>query len=210
MYLAACYESLVADYAFSSAYAEAIVRALKRSPRAAELEAKLVFEAKTMWDNPWTEQWQPAEVVERIGDAAVELYGEDVFENVTFAVMKDRFGPIVLPAIQGAVNSKSPGAVFKKLDTLVKVALKGVELQFKPEGELAGRLFVRYPRPVAKHVVTSWRGVAKFVFEVTSPGEIVHVEQRDPGDVLALTLQWPEPVKPAPKDAKPAAKPGFK
>lgn len=183
----------MADYEFSSAYVDSIVRGLKRSPRFAELEAKLSPAAANLIANSWSGAWQPALAFEELGEAAVATLGASTFEELTHHSMKDRFGPIVLPLIKGsmAASNKSPAAVLKKLNELVKVAMRGITVHFEAEASgNAGVLKVAYPRPVALHVGSSWMGVLRFVFEVTSPGQATDCTLQPNVGVLLFRVTW--------------------
>ena len=82
----------------------------------------------------------------------------------------------------------------KKLNDLVKVAIRGVDVLFQAEGASGGILQVSYPRPVAAHVIKSWQGVLRFVFEVTAPGEIVQTFHSPHGATLQYKVAWKEPA----------------
>lgn len=180
----------MADYEFSGAYVESILRGLKRSPQFAELEGKLSMGAATLARNPYSSQWQPAKSFEELGATAVEVLGAEAFEALTLAAMKERFGPIVLPMIKSSLAAKSPAPVLKKLNDLIKVAVKGIDVQFQAEGERAGIVQVSYPRAVAPHIVSSWMGVIRFVFEVTTPGQIAKTWQAPHGATLQYFVTW--------------------
>jgi hypothetical protein len=185
----------VADYEFSTGYAESIMRAIKRSPKANEIYGRISPEAMRLFDNPWSSPWHPAKLLEEIGEASVAELGENVFEELTRVTMKERIGPILMPMLKTTLATKSPANILKKLQELTRVAVRGVGIQYQNEGEGAGLVQIVYPRPVAKHVVTSWVGVIKFVFDITSPGEVRQSTQSDDGATLQYFVTWTEPAK---------------
>lgn len=185
----------VADYEFSTGYAESIMRAIKRSPKANEIYGRISPEAMRLFDNPWSSPWHPAKLLEEIGEASVAELGENAFEELTRVTMKERIGPILMPMLKTTLAAKSPANILKKLQELTKVAVRGVGIQYQNEGEGAGLVQIVYPRPVAKHVVTSWVGVIKFVFDITSPGEVRQSTQSDDGATLQYFVTWTEPAK---------------
>lgn len=194
-----CYDAwCMKDYEFSSAYVDSILRGLRRAPAYDALFAKLSPEAQALARDPYSETWQPARLLEEIGEAAVATVGESTFEDLTYVALKERFGPIVLPMIKSTLtaSNRSPGTVLKKLNDLIKVALRGLDVVFQPEGTTGGILQVSYPRPVAPHVLRSWVGVLRFVFEVTTPGEVKDLYRDDDGGFLQLRVEWQE--SPAP------------
>lgn len=183
----------MADYEFSTGYVQSVVNALKRSPKAAAIYPRLSYDAKQLWDNPWSGTWQPALAFEEIGEVATAELGEDVFDGLTHVMMKERMGPIVLPMLKTTLAAKSPAGVFKKLNDLVKVAMKGVEVAWQSEGTHAGVVTVVYPRPVKPHVLLSWLGVIRFVFDITAPAGVVNQSQQPgEGHTLQFVVSWPE------------------
>ncbi|MER2560300.1 MAG: hypothetical protein ABTQ32_06270 [Myxococcaceae bacterium] len=182
------------DYEFASAYVESIVRGLRRTGHQDEILSKVSVPAQTLWKDPFGETWQPAKLLEEIGEVAVAIMGEQAFDNLTYGAMKERFGPIVLPMIKSSLAKQNPGAVLRKLNDLVKVAIRGAEIMFQPEGTTGGILQVSYPRPVAAHVVKSWLGVLRFVFEVSAPGEVKETFHAPHGATLQYRVAWKEPA----------------
>jgi hypothetical protein len=197
----------VTDYEFSSAYVDSILRGLRRSGHGDEILAKLSPQAKALWADPFSETWQPAQLLEEIGEAAVSIMGEQSFDKLTYGAMKERFGPIVLPMIKSSLSNKNPASVLKKLNDLVKVAIRGADLLFQPDGQApassssfgaapaqgpvtSGILQVSYPRKVAPHVVNSWMGVLRFIFEVTTPGDIKQTFHAPHGATLQYQVAW--------------------
>ncbi|MFT3710822.1 MAG: hypothetical protein QM817_24625 [Archangium sp.] len=182
----------MADYEFSGSYVQAIIAALRRSPKSHAIAAKLSFDAKLLWENPWSNTWQPAQPFEEIGDVATAELGESVYDELTHVTMKERIGPIVLPMLKSSIATKSPGNVLKKLNDLVKVAMRGIVVDYQSEGTHAGVVQVSYPRPVKKHVVSSWFGVIRFVFDITSPGQITQSQQVNDDATLLFVISWAE------------------
>lgn len=182
----------MADYEVSPAYIESLLRVVKTARRIDELlaaEPRL----QPLADNPFTTDWHPAELLELLGEVTVRVLGEPFFEDMAYQAVKQRFGGIVMPLLGSAVTKGSPGAVFGKLDSVVKVAIKGAKISFKADNDDAGVLVVGYPRPVAAHTAISWRGVIRFVFEVTgksATGRIDAEQQAPSGQALQYRLVW--------------------
>jgi len=98
-----------------------------------------------------------------------------------------------LPMVKStlASSNRSPAAVLSKLEALVKVAMRGLDIIWKADGPQGGLLQVRYPRPVAPHVEGSWRGVLRYLFEVTqSTGRIEKSLQTPTGNTLQYLVSW--------------------
>jgi hypothetical protein len=194
----AWYDGAMNDYEFSQAYVESIIRGLRRTGQLDAIIAKLSPEAVALVRDPYSETWQPAKVFEELGEVAGAIIGESPFEELTYGALKERFGPIVLPMLKSslAASNRSPATILKKLNELVKVAMRGIEIVFQPEGTTAGIVQIAYPRPVAPHVVKSWVGVLKFVFESTRPGEVKRTYQSPEGGVVQVLVEWKAPEAP--------------
>jgi hypothetical protein len=182
----------MADYEVSAAYIDSLVRVVRGSGRVAEVAA---VDSRVEWlmNNPWADNWHPAELLEVLGEAAVQVLGEPFLEEMAYQAMKQRFGGIVLPMIKSSLASGTPATVFSRLDGMVKVAIKGIELGFRPDGDTAGVFTVTYPRPVAPHTQLSWRGVIRFIFEVTGKTAtgVVDAQQRSAdGRALEYRVRW--------------------
>ncbi|MBE2252732.1 MAG: hypothetical protein IAE78_24590 [Myxococcus sp.] len=188
------------DYEFSSAYIDSIMRGLRRTGHADAILARLGPEALALAKDPYSETWQPARLLEEIGEAAITIIGEPAFEALSYGALNERFGPIVLPMIKSslAASNRSPGTILKKLNDLVKVAIRGIGIVFQPEGTTAGIVQIAYPRPVAAHVVRSWLGLMRFVFESTSPGEVKETYQSPEGGMVQVRVEWKAPDAPKP------------
>ncbi|MDX2009341.1 MAG: hypothetical protein SFW67_04075 [Myxococcaceae bacterium] len=181
------------DYEFSAAYVDTVLRSLRRHPSWDALLAKLSPAALALAKDPWSQTWQPARLLEEVGEVAVATVGGEAFETATHTAMRDRFGPIVLPMLKSslAASNRSPATVLKKLNELVKVAIRGIDVLFQADAENRGVLQVAYPRPVAPHVLSSWQGVLRFVFEATTPGTITQTFHAPHGATLQFAVEWP-------------------
>ena len=189
------YVVTMADYEVSGAYVDAVLRSLKTSPHFAALKRKLDLPVLAMVENPWSETWHPALHMEALGDAAIAAIGGAAFEELAYGAVRDRFGPIVLPMLKStlASSNRSPAAVLSKLESVVTVAMRGVGISWKPEPESPneGLLQINYPRPVAAHVEGSWRGVLRYVFEVTqATGRVERSRQSPTGNSLQYLVSW--------------------
>lgn len=147
-----------------------------------------------MASDPFREAWQPAKLVEELGEQAASLLGEAALNDLTYRLLKERFGPIVLPLIKSALAAnRTPGAILKKTNDLVRVAIRGIEVRWLASGDTSGNLTIHYPRPVAPHVRSSWEGLLRFVFEETTPGVIKVARQMGDGSMLEYLVEWTAP-----------------
>jgi len=183
----------MADYEVSGAYVDAVLRSLKGSEHFDTIKSKLTPPVREMVDNPWSETWHPALHLEAVGEAAIASIGLTAFEELAYAAVRDRFGAIVMPMLKSTLAStnRSPAAVLSKLESVVKVAMRGLDIMWQPESATTGLLQVRYPRPVAAHVENSWRGVLRYVFEVTQATGRVERSRHSPGrNTLQYLISW--------------------
>lgn len=183
------------DYEFSATYLDTVLRPLRRRAEYDAIYKKLSDGAKRLADDPHTDVWQPARPFEEIGEVATSVIGETAFEALTYQAMRERFGPIVMPMLKSslAATNRSPVAVLKKLNDLVKVAMRGIEVLFQADGPTTATMQIIYPRPVSKNVLKSWMGVLRFVFEATSPGEVTEALHAPNGGAFQLKLKWSAP-----------------
>ena len=70
-------------------------------------------------------------------------------------------------------------------------AMRGLDITWKPDNVSSGLLQIRYPRPVAPHVEGSWRGVLRYIFEVTqATGRIEKSHHTPAGNTLQYLVAW--------------------
>lgn len=180
------------DYEVSGAYAAAVVQSLKTHAQFNELKAKLAPHVLELVDNPWGKTWHEAYDLEALGEAALATVGAEAFQEAAYVASRDRFGPIVLPMLKKSLeaSNRSPVAILSRMPSLVNISMHHVEMVWKPDFGNSGMLQVNYPRPVAPHVEGSWRGVLRYVFEVTqSTGRVERSRQPAP-NILQYLISW--------------------
>lgn len=183
----------MADYEVSGAWVDAVLRPLRTTEHFPAIKAKLTPPVLAMVNSPYDETWHPALQVEALVEAAISVVGAGTYESLAYAAVKDRFGPIILPMLKStlASSNRSPVAVLNKLESAVKVAMRGLDILWKADNETSGILQVRYPRPVAAHVEGSWRGVLKYIFEVTqTTGRVERSRHSEAGNTLQYLVSW--------------------
>lgn len=184
---------MLEDYEFSTAYAEGIIRSLRKTGRSDDVYDQLTEPARQLFHNPWKEPWMPARWLEEVGELSVGILGDDAFQSLTAVTMRERIGPILLPMIKSTLAHGDPGFVFKKMHDLTRVAVRGVGFLWQPEGPTAGVLHIGYPRVVRPHVRTSWVAVIDYVFELTAPGQLKQSTPRADGTGFTYVMTWPAP-----------------
>lgn len=183
----------MADYEVSGAYVEAVVRPLRQTAHFEAIRKKLEPRVLAMVMSPYAETWHPALQLEALAEAAIAVLGPTTFEEASYTAVKERFAPIVLPMLKSTLAStqRSPAAVLSKLEPSVKMAMRGLDITWKPDNVSSGLLQIRYPRPVAPHVEGSWRGVLRYIFEVTrATGRIEKSHHTPAGNTLQYLVAW--------------------
>lgn len=183
----------MADYEVSGAYIDAVLRPLRLGEHFEAIKKKLEPRVRAMVLNPYAETWHPARQLEALGETAIAVMGPTAFEEASYAAVKNRFAPIVLPMLKSTLAStnRSPAAVLSKLEASVKVAMRGLDIIWKADNANSGLLQIRYPRPVAPHVESSWRGVLRYIFEVTqATGRVEQSLQTPARNTLQYLVSW--------------------
>ena len=183
----------MADYEVSGAYVEAVLRSLRTSEHFEAIKKKLSPPALAMVNDPWSETWHRAVHLEALGEASIAAIGAPAFEELAYGAVRDRFAPIVLPMLKStlASSNRSPAAVLNKMESVIKVAMRGVDIMWQVDSPTAGLLQVRYPRPVAAHIEGSWRGVLRYIFEVTqTTGKIESSKHLPKGNTFQYLVSW--------------------
>lgn len=180
----------MAEYEVSAAYIDSLVRVVRLTGRLPEVE-KANPRVSQLVSQAWSNTWQPALTLEAFTESVAAVLGEPFIEEMAYQAMKQRFGGIVLPLLKRSVAA-GPAMLFARLDSVVKVAIQGAALSFVPEGESAGLFTVAYPRPVPALTSGSWRGVIRYVFEVTgkATGRIDAQAHTSKGKVFEYRVAW--------------------
>jgi hypothetical protein len=193
----------IPDYYVSSAYVDELLRPVKASGHYEALLQELGPRTLQMVLKPWDEQWHPAVLTESLGEHIVKIAGEAFYAEMTYQLVKNRFGPILIPLLSSTLKKGSPAGLFSRLEGLVDAAVKGVGMRWDKKSELNGTLWIFYPRQVSPVLEHNWRGVIRYIFELTQrPGKIDDFQLADSGNVLEYRVSWP--AAEAPKDAPPA------
>jgi hypothetical protein len=180
----------VSEHEYSGTFVDAMMRAFQASPNAKRLEARLPFPAREIAKAPFASPWYVASKVDGLWATALATLGPTCLEDAGYQVIKDRYGPMMIPMHKKAMAQKSPDAVLKVMQSMTEYAIRGVTMTYKPTGERLGIFAVAYPRAVAPQTAGTWRGVLRFVFEVTAPGKVTREDQKDGGKLLLFEVTW--------------------
>jgi hypothetical protein len=123
-------------------------------------------------------------------EAVAAARGDDALEAMSYVMTRNSFGPVLRPLVSVALalGGGDPAALFARIGDGLKMAMRGVDVTWR-EDERA--LFLRYKVQLPDGVVASWRGVARFLFELAGrDGRLAaHALSADRRS-LTLTFDW--------------------
>ena len=143
-------------------------------------------------ENVWSDAWHPATHLEAFAAAVVKVHGPETAEELAYRAMKDRFESIIMPMLKRSLetSNRSPAAILSRLGGLVEMGMRGLDILWEDEKQ-GGILQIKYPRGVTSTVDLSWRGVLRFVFEVTqSTAKIVEFFHSETRTTLQYKIVW--------------------
>jgi hypothetical protein len=182
----------MSDYEVSATYFDSLLRGLKRGTLPQLLEV-MDPATQAVVLNVWSDSWQPAVHLEAFGEAVVKVLGPEAFAELAYGAMKDRFEGIIMPMLKRSLETsqRSPSAILSRMTGLVELGMRGLEILWKENRPNGGILQIKYPRPVAAPVEHSWRGVLRFVFEMTqATGKVAEFMHLPDGATLQFRLEW--------------------
>ncbi len=182
----------MADYEVSAAYVDEALKPLREAGHLDAVLAELGPETALMVSKPWSSPWHRGAVWESMADAVVKVAGAPFFEEMIYQAVKKRFGPIVIPLLTSSLKKGTPHALFSRLEGLVDVAIRGVQMRWDKKSDQSGVLWIFYPAPVSPSVEHAWRGLLRYVFEITQKaGEVNAFEIAASANVLEFRVSWP-------------------
>jgi len=160
----------MAEFEVSAMNLAAMVRALQPGGLLEPVRAQLKPATAAAIDNPHGSRWHPGDVAVDLWETIVRVHGPERLEAMNLKLTADSFGPVVRPLVMVALalGGRSPATVFSRLGDASKVATRGVEVTWEPDGPSAGRVSFAYGREMPPVVVEyGWRGVMRFGEELT-------------------------------------------
>ena len=179
------------DYEVSAAYLDSVVRGLSREARVKAF-AEIPPASLQILENVWSDAWHPAAHLEAFAAAVVKVHGPEAAEELAYRAMKDRFESIIVPMLKRSLSTSngSPAGILSRLSGLVEMGMRGLDILWEDEKQ-GGILQVKYPRGVGSTVDYSWRGVLRFVFEMTkSDAKIVEFFHSETRTTLQYKIVW--------------------
>jgi hypothetical protein len=179
-------------FVVSSAFADSISRGLQRTPHFQTIVSRLSPAAAALLTTPFGSPWHAGELYVECGEVALGLVGADIISDIGYEALKERFGSIVRPMVEKklAQPNVKPDVVLQNLEDFVNVAMRGLSIELKRRRATGAEVQVEYPLAVGEHLLASWRGVFRYIFEVTSPGQVTSAALAEAGRLLVFELDW--------------------
>lgn len=178
----------------SAMHVAGMVKVLDRLGYTARVQEKVSGATRAALERPYDARWHPGAVLVEVSDAVIALEGGPALETMTYEMTKSSFGPVLRPVISVALalTGNDPASVFSRVRDSLKVAMRGVDVHWDPDGKQAGALSLTYPMALPADAVASWRGVVRFLFELSKhpEGQLAHHELVNGARTLKLRLEW--------------------
>ncbi len=144
-------------------------------------------------DEPNLQRWFAGSIVEDVWQTVATHFGFEKLAEINYRVAKQSFGPVVMPVIKVALalSGSSPASVAGRLESMLKLAIREVKIVWAASGANGGTITITYPRPVVAVAEHAWRGVFRFMFEITGrQGGIDRVEVLEGGSQFRFAVRW--------------------
>lgn len=180
-------------YLASSVHIAGFVNAAKQLGLFEKVLPLLNAETRHVLDHPFDQKWVTAHVIQDLTARIAEAHGAEKLDALNFVMTRDSLGKLVMPLLRVAlaITGRSPATIFSRLGDSVKVAMKGIDASWLPDGANAGRVTLRYPEVPPQVIHHCWQGVFRFAFELTGrDGRLVAHRYLDAGKTLELEVSW--------------------
>jgi hypothetical protein len=151
---------------------------------------RLTPETLKSMDDPYSNRWHPGQVLVEVSNALVAVRGPDALEAMSYTMTRQSFGAVLRPmmSVALALTGNNPASLFARVGDGLQVAMRGVDVRWR-EAEHA--LELKYPEPVPDHVAASWRGVARFLFELSGrEGRLESATFTDEHRTVTFVFAW--------------------
>lgn len=128
--------------------------------------ARCTTDSKEAMAFPHARRWHSGRIALDVWASAIDLVGPTVFAEVQYDVTRDAFGAVVTPLLKVALalQGRSPVALLKRFDEVVKVAARNVTCTWRPIDERTAEVNFDYPCSIPRVDVIEhgWRGSFRF------------------------------------------------
>lgn len=147
---------------------------------------------RNAFENPYAARWHPGTVLAEFSEALLALSDPATFEALNYDMSKDSFGPILRPMVQVAmtITGRSPSTILSRVPASIAPAVRNVTSTWEPEGTHGGALSFTYPSDISRNSELAWRGVIRFIGELS--GQPLRVTRLDfiASRTLRFSLAW--------------------
>jgi hypothetical protein len=181
-------------FEISALHLRAMIKALREAGLYEEVLAHVSPATRETMDNTYSHVWHPGTVIEEIWRVVVSLHGPAQLADLNYSLSKKTFGPVIMPLVKVALTLSgggNPASIASRLDALLRLAIREVQILWEQTDKQAGELLINYPRPVVREVEQAWRGVLRFMFELSaSDGSVEIFEYLNEGRQLRIVIAW--------------------
>jgi hypothetical protein len=186
---------MAADFDVSATQVNGMLKALEHFEVREAVVARLRPEVQNILTTLWSTRWVPSMVMEEITNAVEAQGGLELIERLNTQMMRDSLGPILAPMLKVAlaITGRTPATLFSRLGEAGKTAMRGeVVFAYEVTSPRSGTLTIRYPRPLAPNLLAVWRGVFRFLYELSGmpQGRVEAAEQLEGGREYRFKLAW--------------------
>ncbi len=142
---------------------------------------------------PSSQRWWPGELHEEVYVVLSKVAGDEAVERVGQVTVRNSVGPIVMPVVRVtlALLGSTPGSLLARANQLVTSSVRGLTVSWAPDGPTAGAVEARYGQAVPPAYVPLWRGMMRYVFEITeTTGTVTDTQLTADRQAVYLRLSW--------------------
>ncbi|MFZ5444451.1 MAG: hypothetical protein ACOZQL_30950 [Myxococcota bacterium] len=180
-----------AGYEVSSVHLSAFIKMARAMGVLERVLPTLSAGTRAVVERPSDARWYPAQVISELAEQVLAVAGGEVLEELNYRMTKESLGRLILPVLKVAlaIAGNSPATIFSRLDDVLAVAMRGIRVEWTPQGPTAGTLRFVYPEAPPRSAESSWRGALRFGFELTrADGRVVRSTVE--GGALVMELAW--------------------
>jgi len=137
--------------------------------------------------------WVSAAVFDELLKAAGESSSRDMVRKVAYENTSQQTGQMVLPMLRTLLKlwGATPATLFRNLNSVVTVQVKGTRLDYVPETESSGIIEIDSDRVANDYVYAGWEGTLMYAYEVAGvKGEIGRTQLLEGGRKGRLPVSW--------------------
>lgn len=177
----------------SASYLQSMIDAVRQVGAFERVEAKLQGEPLEAFRSPRKKSWWPGSVLSAIILALHDVTDGSTVQQVAYLSTKNGVAPVAMPLVKVtfALFGPSPHTIFAKASQYATTSVRGLELEWKKDGDRSGVLWASYPNPVPAQYADVWKGTLQFVFELTKvAGAFGAIRHERDGRALQMPVSW--------------------